>query len=86
MKQIQAKSIWINGEEKNAEFINVVSIYDDLFSRAIFHYQLLTIEQLELAKGNVDISDENYLLWGTANDINLSAYEYVTTKLNLVLA
>jgi hypothetical protein len=86
MKNIESKTIWINGEEKNAELINVYSIYDDLSTMATFKYELLTIDKIELAKGNINISNEEYLLWGTANDINLTAYEYVIQKLNLVLA
>lgn len=86
MKNIQAKSIWVNGEEKNAELINVYSIYDDLSTMATFKYELLTIDKIELAKGNIDIANEEYLLWGVATDINLSAYEYVVQKLNLILA
>lgn len=86
MKNIQPITIWINGEEKNAELINVFSQYDDLETRAVFHYELLTIDEIELVKGNIDINGEEYLLWGVATDINLMAYEYVVAKLNLVLA
>ena len=86
MKNIVSKTIWINGEEKNAELINVYSIYDDLSTRATFRYELLSIDEIELAKGTIDIGGEEYLLWGVATDINLMAYEYVAGKLNLVLA
>jgi hypothetical protein len=86
MKNIQSISIWISGEEKNAELINVFSQYDDLSTRAVFVYELLTIDEMVLVKGNIDIGGDDYLLWGVATDINLSAYEYVVQKLNLVLA
>ena len=86
MKNIESKTIWINGEEKSAVKINVYSIFDDLSSRATFRYDLLTIDDIELAKGTIDINGEEYLLWGVATDINLMAYEYVVGKLNLVLA
>jgi hypothetical protein len=86
MKNIVSKTIWVNGEEKSAVKINVVSIYDDLSSRATFRYDLFTIDDIELTKGTIDINGEEYLLWGTTNDINLTAYEYVIQKLNLVLA
>jgi hypothetical protein len=86
MKQIEPKTIWINGEEKNAVQINVVSLYDDLSTRAEFRYDLLTADQLELAKGTVDIAGEDYLLWNGDVDINMSAYQYVVSKLNLVLS
>jgi hypothetical protein len=86
MKNIQSKTIWINGEEKNAVQINVVSIYDDLQTRATFRYNLLTIDGIEIAGDTIEINGEEYLLWGVATDINLMAYEYVIGKLNLVLA
>lgn len=86
MKNIVSKIIWVNGEEKNAELINVYSQYDDLSTRAVFGYSLLTIDEIELTKGTIDIGEEEYLLWGVATDINLSAYEYVIQKLNLILA
>jgi hypothetical protein len=86
MKQIVSKSIWVNGEEKNAELINVYSTYDDLATRATFHFELLTIDKIGISKGNIEISGEDYLLWGATEDINLTAYEYVVQKLNLVLA
>jgi hypothetical protein len=86
MKNIQSKTIWVNGEEKSAVQINVVSIYDDLLSRATFRYNLLTIDDIEIAKDTIDISGEEYTLWNGDVDINLSAYNYVIAKLNLVLA
>ena len=86
MKNIQPITIWINGEEKSAELINVFSQYDDLETRAVFHYELLTIEEQGLAKGNIDIDGQDYIDWGVSSDINLSAYTYVVNKLNLVLA
>ena len=86
MKNIQSISIWINGEIKTAELINVFSQYDDLASRAVFHYDLITIDNFICSSGNIDINGEECLLWGFANDINLTAYEYVAGKLNLVLA
>jgi hypothetical protein len=86
MKNIQSKTIWVNGQEKNAVKINVFSQYDDLSIRAVFGYSLLTIDDIELVKGTIDIGGEEYLLWGVATDINLTAYEYVVQKLNLVLA
>lgn len=86
MKNIESKTIWLNGEEQNATYINVYSIYDNLSTRAEFRYELLSEYGLELAKGNIDINGEEYLSWGVATDINLMAYEYVVGKLNLVLA
>lgn len=86
MKNIVSKSIWLNGEEQNATYINVYSIYDNLSTRAEFRYELLSADGLELAKGTIGIDGEEYLLWGVATDINLMAYEYVVGKLNLVLA
>ena len=86
MKNIVSKTIWVNGEETNAVYINVYSIFDNLSTRAEFRYELLSAYGVELAKGTIEINGEEYLLWGVATDINLMAYEYVVGKLNLVLA
>jgi hypothetical protein len=86
MKFIQPLSIWNEGTLKTAIKLEVVSIYDDLSTNAIFRYTLYDENNNTLISDRLKIEEEEYLLWGVATDINLSAYEYVAGKLNLVLA
>ncbi|NDC49326.1 MAG: hypothetical protein EBZ61_09675 [Micrococcales bacterium] len=38
-----------------------------------------------LQRGNTTISGENYVIWDEATDVNLAAYQYICTQLNLTL-
>lgn len=93
MKQIQPISIWINGETKTANYLDLRIIADDLKSSAILYYELIyldqpTIEEIRtkpFAAGNVVIEGTDYENWGTAIDVNTDAYNIAAAKLNLTL-
>ena len=90
MKAIQNVQVWKNGEEKQANTLNLTLINDDLATSATFYYQLLASSQDEegnvsteqLADGNCGMSGEDYQNWDDSND---GAYNYVAGKLNLVI-
>lgn len=92
MKQIDAVTIWKNGESQEANLLNAYIINDNLSSSCSFYYQLcssgegteaypLVIGQT-LAEGNVTLDGENYLAWDNSNE---AAYVYIAEKLNLTL-
>lgn len=85
MKNIQPVSSWVNGISVDATKLNVVSDYDDLATTAVFKYTLLTEDLLTVAIGKLTISGGDYQIWGEAMDINLAAYQWVASQLNLVL-
>lgn len=92
MKQIEAVTIWKNGESQEANLLNAIIINDNLESSCSFYYSLnasgegteampLVIGQC-LAEGNVTMSGEDYLAWDNSNE---AAYVYIAEKLNLTL-
>lgn len=91
MKSIQSVSVWFNGEEKQATILNASIIADDMATSATFYYQLMESSQDEegnqvvgqgLASGNVSMANEDYENWDDSND---AAYQYIASKLNLVI-
>jgi hypothetical protein len=86
MKQINPMAMWVNGKNVNAIFINLYSINDNLSNSATFYYALLSAENETLAAGNLTISGEEYEIWGANENVNLAAFAWACTKLNLTLA
>jgi hypothetical protein len=92
MKQIEPISVWKNGEQLEASLLNAIIVNDNLESACTFYYQLLTGGQgteampisvgQSVAEGNISLSGEEYLEWSGDNNY---AYEYIASKLNLIL-
>lgn len=90
MKAIQPVQVWKNGEEKQANTLNLILINDDLATSATFYYQLIAstlsedgiVATEQLVDGNCGMSGEDYQNW---DDSNEGAYNYCAGKLNLVI-
>ena len=86
MKAIQNVQVWKNGEEKQANTINVILINDDLATSANFYYQLIASSEENqsesLADGNCSCAGQDYIDWDNSNE---AAYEFVASKLNLTI-
>ena len=85
MKQIQPVSIWYNGQMIQATIFNMYSINDNLSTEADFYYQLLSSTDLQLAEGNLKMTDFDYQAYSTSPDSNAYAYQWGATQLNLTL-
>ena len=85
MKNIQPVTIWNNGQVQTATQLDVVSVFDDLATNAAFRYTLYTDDLLNLTSDRLNISGDDYLIWGDSANINLAAYEWVASQLNLTL-
>lgn len=97
--KIQAISSWQNGQEKLGTEFNLRIINDNLTDSASFYYNICSeeVSHLEdeakvidsyaqqLVDGNLSISGQDYQDWGKATDVNLWAYEWAASKLNLTL-
>lgn len=91
--EIQPVTIWQNGQEQTGNWIDASIVSDNLSNSAQFYWQISNIttdsERQEtkqsLSQGNTTISGADYTSWGQSADINLAAYEYICTKLNLTL-
>lgn len=86
MKQIQPLALWVNGQEVIATLFNLIIINDNLLNSATFYYQLLDADATKLADGNLTIGEPDYDVWGASGDINLAAYQWAATELNIILA
>jgi beta-lactamase class D len=95
-KQIEPVTIWVNGESKVAEYLQVIGINDNYESSATNYWQLFTKivdeEGVEskgeaVAQGNLTISGQDYINWGDqpAMAINDWIYDWSAEQLNLIL-
>ena len=95
-KQIEPITIWVNGQSKVAEYLQVTCINDNYENSATNYWQLFTkvvdAEGVEsqgeaVAQGNLTISGEDYINWGDqpAMAINTWIYDWSASQLNLVI-
>lgn len=92
MRKIEPIQAWKNGEQLEANLLNVYIIRDDLQTYCEFYYSLNTsgegteanplIVGEKVAEGNEKISGDTYLAWDGDNDF---AFSYIAEKLNLTL-
>jgi hypothetical protein len=93
MRKIEPISLWVNGQQKEANTIDLKIVNDNLKDSAVFYYVLLSNTASEdgtmlfesLAQGNINIFGQDYIDWGLTTDVNQWAYEWVAIQLNLVL-
>ena len=86
MKQIQPFSLWVNGQQVTATLFNLIIINDNLSNSATFYWQLLDADAVKLADGNLTMGEPDYDVWNSAQDVNLAAYQWAASKLNIILA
>ncbi len=86
MKQIQPLTLWVNGQQKVATEFYLTIIYDNLLNSATFYWTLNDENTTKLADGNLTMGEPDYDVWGSSADINLAAYEWAASKLNITLA
>jgi len=90
---IQPVDIWQNGQSETGNYIDASIVNDNLSDYAQFYWNISKVttdsEGVEtkqsLTQGNTTISGEAYVTWGTASDVNLAAYQYICSQLNLTL-
>ena len=86
MKQIQPFTLWVNCQQQTATLLNLIIINDNLLNSATFYWQLLDADASKLADGNLTMGEPDYDVWGSSADINLAAYQWAATQLNITLA
>jgi hypothetical protein len=81
--KINTTFIWNNGIEKEAIYLDAVSIQDNLETEAKFYYQLLDIDNKSLISGNISCIGDSYIQW-LGNDFATNwIMNYIATQLNL---
>lgn len=86
MKQIEPLILWFNGQQKTATLFSLYIINDNLSNSATFCWQLLDADAVKLQDGNLTMGEPDYDVWGSSSDINLAAYQWAATELNITLA
>ena len=86
MKQIQPLTLWVNGQQATATQFSLIIINDNLKDTAIFYYQLFDANTTPLLSGNLTMGEPDYDVWGASADINLAAYQWAASQLNITLA
>ena len=95
-KQISPVNVWVNGESKEAQYLQVTGINDNYESSATNYWQMFTmnvdaegVETIgeQVAASNLTIQGEEYVDWGNqpAMAINDWIYNWVAGKLNLTI-
>jgi len=81
--RINLTFIWTNGVEKEAIYLNAVSIQDNLETEATFFYSLLDENYKALITGNISIVGDDYIQW-LANDFSTNwVMNWIAAQLNL---
>ena len=95
-KKISPVTIWVNGQSKEAQYLQVTGINDNYESSATNYWQMFTMnvdaEGVEsmgeaVASGNLTIDSEDYIEWGDvpAMSVNAWIYDWVAEQLNLTI-
>jgi hypothetical protein len=95
-KQIEPQQVWVNGESKVAEYLQVTGINDNYESSATNYWALFTkvvdaegVESMgeQVAQSNLTIDGQDYINWGDqpAMAINAWIYNWSAEKLNLTI-
>jgi hypothetical protein len=82
MKTIQPINIWVNGKTDIAIIFSLNCVFDNLTNSANFYYQLININSLKIADGNLIMEEPDYTTDWTTNN---AAYLWAATQLNLVI-
>ena len=89
---IQPVQIWTNGTATEGNYITASIVNDNLSDYAQFYWQISSVTgtgddqtSQTVAQGNTTISGADYAAWSDAADVNLYAYQYICTQLNLTL-
>ena len=95
-KKITPVTLWVNGQSKEAQYLQVTGINDNYESSATNYWQMFTmnvdadgVESIgeAVAQSNLTIDGADYVAWGDqpAMAINEWIYNWVAEQLNLTI-
>lgn len=85
MKIIQPVSIWYNGQVYSGTIFNMVSTDDNLNTESVFKYQILDVNNLQLANNSLTMDGIDYATYSSSADSNSYAYGWAATQLGLTI-
>ena len=94
MKEILPQSVWLNGIEYEAQYLQCTGTYDNYLSNATVYFQLFTMlidtngdksPGQQVAGGYKDIQGQDYIDWGNvpAMSVNEWIYNWTADQINV---
>ena len=83
---ISPDNIWKDRETKSATKLQLREVNDDLFSQAVFYYELRTTTNEIVTAGNITMSGTTYTNWNTSANATPAAFDWAAGSLNLTLS
>jgi hypothetical protein len=80
---INSTRIWTNGIEKEAIYLDVSSISDNLETEAKFYYSLADENLITLIAGNIYIVGDDYIKWSVNDFATNWIMNWIAAQLNL---
>lgn len=96
MKEILPQSVWLNGIEYEAQYLQCTGTYDNYLNTATVYFELFTMlvnvdgektPQQEVASGFETIQGQAYIDWGNvpASSINEWIYNWTADQINVTI-
>lgn len=96
MKQILPQSVWLQGVEYEAQYLQCTGTYDNYLSNATVYFQLFTMlidangeksPAQQVSDGYEYIQGQDYIDWGNvpANSINAWIYNWTAKQINVTI-
>lgn len=74
-----------NGQTVDLTQLQVFCVWDNLENESKFYYELCDITDEVCQTGNLIMTGSDYTTWKTEGNINLAAYQWVATQLNVTI-
>lgn len=86
INNISPVNIWKDGSTQSATKLLLRVVADDLYSQAIFYYEMLTADDAVISNGNLALSGSEYTTWNTSANATPAAFTWAADQLNLTLS
>ena len=85
INDISPVNIWKDGTTQSATKLLLRVISDDLYTAAVFYYELRTSSDEIVTNGNLTIAGSEYTAWNTSANATPGAFTWAADQLNLTL-
>lgn len=86
INNISPVSIWKDGITSSATKLLLRVVADDLYSHAVFYYEMRTADDNVVSNGNLTLSGADYTTWNTSANATPAAFTWAADQLNLTLS
>lgn len=86
INDISPVNIWKDGVTQSATKLLLRVIADDLYSQAVFYYELRTAGDDVVTNGNLNLMGTDYTTWNTSANVTPGAFTWAADQLNLTLS